>query len=91
MDGKFRAVSEAKELEHTTKHAQALATSLRCTLFPLAPYRMDAFSAPSHSPDIINKISRLPFGGKYAMNCQLIEVEMQRLSVLIGQAADRHK
>lgn len=80
MDRKFRAVLEAKELKYTTKHAQVLAFSLCSIPFPFAPHYVDIMSVLSYFPNIINKIGSeygyLPFGGKYAIHCQLVKVEM---------------
>lgn len=95
MEAKFRAVSEAKDSVFTKSHAQALTSSVHDVQFPPAPHRLDSFRAPAPLPEVATEIgslySRLPFGGKCALHRQLIEVEMQRLSVLIAQAADRRE
>lgn len=95
LEGKFRALSEAKDSAFTKSHAQELTSNLRDVQFPPAPYQLDTFRAPSLAPDVTTEIGSLygrpPFGGKCALHRQMIEIEMQRLSVLIAKAADRRE
>lgn len=95
LDSKFCTVSKAKDLTYTKKHTQTLASSLRNFSFPPAPHSLDSFRPLLQSANIVNEIgslySRLQFGRKCTMHWQLIEVEMQRLTVLIEQITDQHK
>lgn len=95
LEGRFRAASEAKDLAFTKGHAQDLSATMRDIQFPPAPHRLDSFRAPPYSADITSEIGslygRLPFGGKCVMHRQMVEAEMQRLSILIGKAADRRE
>ena len=58
-------------------------------------HHLDSFWAPSFALDVITKIGSfyvcLPFGGKCALYRQMIEIKMQRLSVLIAKTVDHKK
>lgn len=95
VESKFRASFEAKDLSYTKKHAQDLASALHESLFTLASHRLDTFRPPLQSANIVSQIdmfySCLSFDKKCAIHCQLIKVEMEHLTVLIGQASNQHE
>lgn len=88
FEDKFRTISKAKDLARPKKYTKTLTSSLRDSLFSPASHHLNSFRLSLKSDYIISQTgslySRLPLGGKCSMYRQLIEVKMQRLTVLIG-------